>query len=90
MCVCVHKVYYNYISHNINTIVVCYCVAVVCSSLKDPKDGRVSFQSTVFGSVALYFCEQGFTINGEESRTCALNGEWTGKQPTCERKELDT
>lgn len=55
---------------------------IQCPRLVDPENGDVSFRQTV-GSIAVYKCNKGFTLIGNEKRTCQQNGAWTGQQPTC-------
>ena len=38
------------------------------------------------GSIALYSCQEGYTLNGNDERTCLSDGEWSGADPTCESK----
>jgi len=40
------------------------------------------------GSSATYFCDDGFTLDGNITRTCesANNGTWTGRAPQCNRE----
>ena len=41
------------------------------------------------GTVANYFCDEGYSLRGDMSRECVLVGQeevWTGIPPTCERK----
>ena len=41
------------------------------------------------GDKAFYFCDYGFTLNGEKKHECE-DGEWSGTDPTCESKFLMT
>ena len=41
---------------------------------------------TVVDSTATYSCNDGFTLEGQSTRTCQDDGEWSGSAPTCERK----
>ena len=34
-------------------------------------------------SVALYHCEEGYILVGDERRICFSNQTWSGKEPTC-------
>ena len=60
--------------------------AVDCGPLDPPMDGSVTLTGTVFGSVATYSCNDGFGLEGEETRECQANSQWSGEAPTCVRK----
>ncbi|KAL1116999.1 hypothetical protein AAG570_004327, partial [Ranatra chinensis] len=52
----------------------------------DPPQGEgatvvVSGKRT--GSTAIYTCQPGYILFGQEVLTCGLGGEWSGKAPTC-------
>ena len=59
---------------------------VDCGSLPNPGNGGVSLSGTVFGSVATYNCNDGFTLEGETTRQCESSGLWSGTPPTCKRE----
>jgi len=64
----------------------------VCPNLLNPENGQVIqlVDGNVPGTVANYSCDEGYTLQGNMSRECVLNGQnefWTGLPPTCERKE---
>ncbi len=43
--------------------------------------------TTTAGSIAMYDCDEGFTLEGSEQRVCeALSGYWSGTVPTCQGK----
>ena len=54
-----------------------------CGGLKNPENGRVSFDLTTFKSVATYACDSGFEISGPSSRTCNGSGLWSGSSTVC-------
>ena len=58
--------------------------AVQCELLTAPENGTVftSDQEEV-GSEALYQCDAGFFLQGDQSRVCTDAGEWTGAVPSC-------
>ncbi|XP_064398980.1 nidogen-2-like [Halichondria panicea] len=62
------------------------CITTVdCGSLTNPTNGQVDTSNgTTLGSTAIYNCSTGFTLNGNSSRTCGSDGQWSGFQPTCE------
>lgn len=57
--------------------------AVDCGSLDNPTNGNVEFQSTLFGSTAVYSCVFGYLLEGTESRFCQADGQWSGAEPVC-------
>ena len=62
-------------------------IGLICGSLPNPKNGRVTFESTRVGSVATYECNKGFVLVGKSSRVCLDTGKWSGDDPQCERKQ---
>lgn len=54
--------------------------------------GNVDFDATVFGSIAVYECDQGFLLEPSEDtsrlRECQADGTWFGVDPSCERTSL--
>ena len=63
-----------------------YNAVVECEVLLAPANGRVGVPSNRFGSVAVYFCDDNFELDGDKSRTCQFNGQWSGTMPFCRRK----
>lgn len=47
-------------------------------------NGAVSHPSTAEGSIAMYICDPGYELVGEETRVCLPNGSWSGEEPACE------
>lgn len=53
-----------------------------CPSLSNPSNGQVE----VTGSVAVYECESGYRLDGENQRLCDNNtAQWLGAAPQCTR-----
>lgn len=53
---------------------------------KDPDAlSGVNFEVSTHsvGGVARYSCPRGFTLHGNDTRTCLTKGVWSGKPPTC-------
>ena len=60
-------------------------IAVGCCSLGHPVNGQVELSNTTVRSTANYTCNQGYILsNGNSTRTCEANGEWSGSSPSCE------
>ena len=45
--------------------------------------GNVS-EGTKLHATIQYTCNRRYRLNGPSSRTCGLDGQWTGVTPTCE------
>lgn len=58
--------------------------ALLCSPLSNITRGSVLIPNPPStNSVALYQCNEGYTLVGDERRTCLRNQTWSGKQPIC-------
>lgn len=58
-----------------------------CGNLTDPENGSVDLsEGTSFGSLAIYDCDLGYSLEGPDTRTCQSDGEWSDTAPTCMRK----
>ena len=70
----------------------CNCVspvAISCGSAPDaPANGQRSGSGTTVGSTVTYTCNKGYTLQGDNNRTCLANGRLSGSAPTCNRKLL--
>lgn len=64
----------------------CVCTDVTevdCGPLEAPLNGTIFLPSTGFEAMATYACDDGFMLVGPETRTCQLDGEWSGEDPMC-------
>ena len=59
---------------------------VVCPTLPNPQNGRVSQRGNKPGDRASYTCNSGYELVGQSSRICQNNGQWSGDAPICESK----
>jgi hypothetical protein len=59
----------------------------LCPHLQAPADGAVRYNDRVVDSVAQYTCDEGFSLVGDDSRTCQFDSTWSGEEPTCQRDE---
>ena len=61
---------------------------VMCPQLHNPGNGSVTLSmDTLEMSTATYSCNFGFVqIGGNISRTCQVDGSWSGEAPTCQGK----
>ena len=62
--------------------------AVQCGNLSSPVNGQVNVEGNAFGSQANYSCSEGYVQNGNSTRTCQADGQWSGSEPTCEGQNL--
>jgi hypothetical protein len=65
------------------------CGPVDCGALMAPMNGNVGAASTTFGSLAVYSCNDGFTLIGSNMRECQASGTWSGTTPTCSPDVVD-
>lgn len=81
MCIVTH---FPLSSHNYLSL--CYTVVVDCGPLGNPPNGEVMTMGTLEGAMAVYACNPGFLLEGEMSRTCQGDGQWSGSEPVCAGK----
>ena len=48
--------------------------------------GGVCYSGDSVGSVAVYFCDDGYTLEGDTTRECLSSGLWNGSTPKCVEK----
>ena len=63
-----------------------FCSVYDCGPLSNPDNGTVEFTLTTFGAIAVFSCDEGFNLTGnndEDYRECLFGG-WDGEDPTCE------
>lgn len=56
---------------------------ITCPPLPSPDNGQVNTPSQEVGSVANYSCNEGYNLEGVETRTCLQDGSWSGDPPVC-------
>ena len=52
----------------------------LCGSV---SDGVVCYSGDSVGSVAVYFCDDGYKLQGDSIRECLSGGLWNGTTPLC-------
>ena len=59
----------------------------MCGSV---SGGEVCYSGDSVGSVAVFFCDDGYTLEGGDStRECLSSGCWNGTTPQCVQKDRD-
>ena len=59
-------------------------IAVPCGTLNNPTNGQVNVEGNTFGSESNYSCSEGYVLNGNSTRMCQADGQWSGSEPICE------
>ena len=49
--------------------------------------GGVCYSGDSVGSVAVYFCTDGYLLEGDTTRECLSSGLWNGSTPQCVERE---
>ena len=78
-CLCIHFIIFYYF------IILFTCHTVVdCGQPESPNNGDVDLaDSTTFGDVARYSCDDDYKLQGNEQRQCQSSGQWSGSVPIC-------
>ncbi|XP_064386974.1 sushi, von Willebrand factor type A, EGF and pentraxin domain-containing protein 1-like [Halichondria panicea] len=62
----------------------------ICSDLLSLPNGAISYSSMgstdirPINTIATHSCNDGYTLNGDTTRTCGSDGVWNGSVPTCQ------
>ena len=56
---------------------------MICPDLENPDNGIVDVSGNQPGDTAVYSCNDGFTLDEVDTRTCGQDGQWSGSEPTC-------
>lgn len=65
---------------------ICFILSAITCKLPPPvENGIVNYDSTSFGSMATYTCDDNFLQTGSSSLECGRRGLWIGALPMCER-----
>ena len=46
-------------------------------------NGVGCYSSVIVGSLVTYQCDEGYSMSGDNKRTCQTNGSWEGNIPLC-------
>lgn len=81
VCVCVYIIETR---HHCDIICHNYSTEVDCGELLSPADGTVDLpDGTLFQATAVYSCDVGRRLLGDDSRMCLETGQWSGVEPDC-------
>ena len=63
------------------------CTGVVCPKLGELLNGKVNASDSrlVYQTVVTFTCDSLFSLDGNETLRCLLNGSWSSQMPTCRR-----
>ena len=50
------------------------------------ENGKVTFSGRKNGDIAIYQCDLGYTLLGNDFRMCQMDRSWSGSDPTCQSK----
>ena len=57
-----------------------------CSGIRAPINGKVSKGFGEYKDLVTYSCNSNeYRLNGPVERECQANGQWSGREPTCDR-----
>ena len=59
---------------------------ITCAKPPNPANGFIGGNEiwpAFYDARALYFCNPGYALIGQEQRRCQENGQWTGSNPSC-------
>lgn len=59
-----------------------------CGDPGTPDNGDRDLQSTTIGSMVVYMCNFGYALEGDSSRECQNNQQWSGQLPQCVGKYI--
>ena len=55
----------------------------LCDTLEAPRHGMIHNTDRRIGSTAHFTCDQYYSLDGPDNRTCLIDGTWSAKQPSC-------
>ena len=64
----------------------------ICFDLPPLTNGMISYNDAAstnirpVGTVAIFSCDIGYTLNEDATKTCGNDGMWSGSDPVCQRK----
>lgn len=68
------------------TVSLFFYIHIPSTHLQAPANGQVESTYTDLGAEALYHCDTGYELFGNDTRTCNANASWSGNLPQCHRE----
>ncbi|WAQ97894.1 CSMD3-like protein [Mya arenaria] len=63
------------------------CTIKDCGPISLPTNGTVEISDTVYRSTAMFNCDLGYTLHGNNTAECLEDGQWSYGGPSCEIKD---
>ncbi|XP_052795625.1 sushi, von Willebrand factor type A, EGF and pentraxin domain-containing protein 1-like [Mya arenaria] len=63
------------------------CLIKDCGPISPPTNGTVEISDTVYRSSAMFNCDLGYTLHGNNTAECLEDGQWSYGGPSCEIKD---
>ncbi|WAQ97902.1 CSMD3-like protein [Mya arenaria] len=63
------------------------CTIKDCGPISPPTNGTVEISDTVYRSSAMFNCDLGYTLHGNNTAECLEDGQWSYGGPSCEIKD---
>ena len=63
-----------------------FSLVIQCGDPGTPLNGNRDLSGRSVSSVVRYTCNVGYSISGDQSRTCQSSGFWSGSLPSCSCK----
>ena len=86
------KVCYPTLFNNLSVTMLLFSIVTACLAPEHPVTGSagltIQFNSTVFGSTAVYSCSSDYVLVGNSTRVCQTDGNWTGSPSHCRGKKF--
>lgn len=54
------------------------------------SEGVICYNGSTVESTAIYICDDGFVLVGNEARVCQIDGNWNGSIPQCVSEDPGT
>jgi len=55
-----------------------------CGPVANITNGNTAYQpNTLYTATVFYSCNQGYEVEGVDTRACLADGTWGGTQPSC-------
>ena len=73
------------ITINFSILCIIYSTVINCGNLPMISNGAVDTSGgTNYKCTAVHTCDTGYILNGNVTRTCQEDANWSGSEPTCD------